>query len=181
MTAVQSGDQFQVSWTLQGINPAAVTSSILNATPLDSTAPILTATIAGPATTGSILGLQPQTTYQITVVNMTISGSSPASTPIQVTTSAASIPPSAPAGVTATWVNLDPTGSTDTLVATWQASVPGDSPIDQYRITIIGSDAAGTLTQLVSGTTLSASFTVDYLPNWSVTVQAHNATGLGPL
>jgi hypothetical protein len=31
----------------------------------------------------------------------------------------------------------------------------------------------------VSGTTLTANFTVDYIPNWSVTVQAHNAFGWG--
>jgi hypothetical protein len=45
----------------------------------------------------------------------------------------------------------------------------------------LGSDGSGTFTQTVSGTTLSASFTVDYIPNWSVTVQAHNAYGWGPL
>ena len=65
-------------------------------------------------------------------------------------------------------------------MASWQAAVPGDSPIDQYQVTIVGSDGAGTFTQTVSGTTLSASFTVDYVPNWSVTVQAHNAKGWGP-
>jgi hypothetical protein len=82
--------------------------------------------------------------------------------------------------VTASWTNLDPTGTNDTFVATWQAAVPGDSPIDLYQITIAGSDGAGTFTQTVSGTTLSASFTVDYIPNWSVTLQAHNAIGWGP-
>ena len=35
--------------------------------------------------------------------------------------------------------------------------------------------------QTVSGTALTADFTVDYIPNWSVTVQAHNAFGWGPL
>jgi hypothetical protein len=49
-----------------------------------------------------------------------------------------------------------------------------------YLVTITGSDGAGTSTQTVSGTTLTASFTVDYTPNWSVTVQAHNAFGWGP-
>jgi len=180
VTAVQSGDQFQVSWTPKGVNPAAVISSTLTATPVNSTASSLTTTVAGSATTGVISTLQPQTTYQITVVNTTIGGSSPASTPISVTTSVASIPPSAPTGVTAGWMNLNPTGATDTLVATWQAAVPGDSPIDQYQITINGSDGAGTFTQTVSGTTLTASFMIDYIPDWSVTVQAHNALGWGP-
>ena len=31
-------------------------------------------------------------------------------------------------------LTIDPTGSTDTLIATWQAAVPGDSPVDQYQI-----------------------------------------------
>jgi len=179
VTAVQSGDQFQVSWTPSGVNPAAVTSSTLTATPLNSTASILTTTVAGSATTGVISSLQPQTTYQIIVVNRTGSGFSAPSAPIRVTTSPASVPPSAPTGVMARWTNLNPTGATDTLVATWQAAVPGDSPIDRYRITLVGSDGAGTFTQTVSGTALAASFTVDYIPDWSVTVQAHNAMGWG--
>ena len=180
VTAVQSGDQFQVSWTLNGANPAGVTSSILTATPVNSTASILTTTVAGPATSGVISTLQPQTTYQITVVNGTVAGSSPPSAPITVTTSPATLLPSAPNGATASWTSLDPTGTTDTLVATWQAADPGDSPIDQYQVTIVGSDGGGTLRQTVPGTTLTASFTVDYTPNWSVTVQAHNAVGWGP-
>jgi hypothetical protein len=180
VTAFQLGDQFQVSWMPNGVNPAAVASTALTATPVNSTASVLTITVAGSATNGVISSLQPQTTYQITVVETTIGGSSPASTPISVTTSPASIPPSAPTGVTASWANLDPTGATDTLVATWQAADPGNSPIDNYLVTITGSDGAGTFTQTVSGTTLTASFTVDYIPNWSVTVQAHNAFGWGP-
>jgi hypothetical protein len=181
VTTVQSGDQFQVSWMSKGVNPAAVASTTVTATPVNSTASVLTTTVAGSATNGVISSLQPQTTYQITVVNTTISGSSPGSTPISVTTSPASVPPSAPTGVTASWANLDPTGATDTLVATWQAADPGNSPIDQYLLTITGSDGAGTSTQTVSGTTLTASFTLDDIPNWSVTVQAHNAFGWGPL
>ncbi len=76
-------------------------------------------------------------------------------------------------------MNLNPTGAADTLIATWQAADPGNSPIDQYLITITGSDGAGMFTQSVSGTTLTASFTVDFVPNWSVSVQAHNAVGWG--
>jgi hypothetical protein len=180
VTVVQSGDQFDVAWTLTGVNPTAITSSTLTATPVNSAASILTTTVSGSATTGAILSVQPQTTYQITVVNTTIGGSSPASSPATLTTSPATIRPSAPTGVAVRWTNLDPTGTTDTLVASWPAAVPGNSPIDQYQITINGSDGAGTLTQMVSGTTLTANFTVDYIPNWSVTVQAHNAAGWGP-
>jgi Fibronectin type III domain len=180
VSAAQVGDQFVVAWAPNGVNPAAVTSSILTATPVNSTAPLLTTTVTGSAMTGVVPTLQPATTYQVTVVNTTIGGPSPASSPLLVTTVPASVPPSAPAGVTAAWTVLDPTGTNDTLVTTWQAAVAGDSPIDLYQVTIAGSDGAGTLTQTVSGTTLTASFTVDYIPNWSVTVQAHNASGWGP-
>jgi hypothetical protein len=181
VTAVQSGDQFQITWTPAWVNPAAVMSTTLTATPINSTAAVLTSTVAGSATYGSLSALQPQTTYAITVVNTTISGSGPASTPIFVTTSPATVPPAAPTAVHASWANPDPVGATDTLIATWQAADPGNSPIDVYLVTITNSDTAGTLTQTVSGTTLSANFTVDWNPNWSVTVKAHNAFGWGPL
>jgi hypothetical protein len=180
VTAVQSGDQFQVAWTLQGANPAAITSSILTAAPVNSPASVLATTVAGPATNGIIDLLQPSTTYQVTVATITVGGTGPASVPVSVTTGAATVAPSAPTGVTNHWSNLDPSGTTDTLITTWQAAVPGDSPVDQYQITIIGSDGGGTLTQTVSGTTLTAYFNVDYVPNWTVTVQAHNAIGWGP-
>ncbi|PWU08281.1 MAG: hypothetical protein C5B50_29825 [Verrucomicrobia bacterium] len=181
VTAVQSNDQFNVSWTINGVNPAAVTSSTLIASPVNSSAAVLTNTIAGPVSTASIEPLQPQTTYQLTVVSRTIGGASPASPPISVTTSPATILPSAPTGVTNRWSNPDPTGTTDTLIANWNAAVPGNSPVDQYLVKIVGSDGSGTFTQTVSGTTLTAYFNVDYIPNWTVTVQAHNAAGWGPV
>jgi len=177
VTAVLSGNQFELAWTPVGINPLAVTSSTLTATPSNSPAAILTSTVTGPGMNGNIPSLQPQTTYQITVANTTIGGTGPASAPITLTTGAATIPPSAPTGVTAHWVNLDPPGTTDTLIANWQAAVPGDSPIDQYQVVITGG---GSLTNLVSGATLNTSFVVDFGPNWKVTVQAHNTVGWGP-
>lgn len=181
VTAVQSGDQFQVAWTPDGVNPVAITSSILTATPVNSTNSVLSATVTGPATNGIIASLQPATTYQITVVSTTIGGPSPASAPTNVTTEVASIAPSAPTNVMASWSNPDPTGATDTLIANWPAAAPGNSPIDQYLVTITGSDGGGTFTNTVSGTTLTTYFNVDYIPNWSVTVQAHNAFGWGPV
>ena len=66
------------------------------------------------------------------------------------------------------------------LVATWAAAAPGNSPIDQYKITIVGSDGGGTFTQTVSGSTLTVSFSVSDNPDWAITVQAHNAVGWGP-
>ena len=180
VTAVQLEDQFQVSWLPMGLDPAAVVSSTLTAAPVNSTAPVLTASVIGSATNGVISPLQPQTTYQIIVVTTSISGSSSDSVPISVTSSPATIPPSAPTNVMASWSNPDPTGTTDTLVASWPAAVPGNSPIDQYLVTITGSDGAGTFTNTVAGTALTTYFNVDYTPNWSVTVQAHNAFGWGP-
>lgn len=179
--AVQSGDEFDVSWTFNGANPAAVISSTLTATPLGSASPVLTATVTGGAASGVIPTLQPQTTYQVTVVNTTASGAGPASAPITVTTVPPSVPPSVPTGVTASWQVADPSGDTDTLVASWQAADPGNSPVDEYQITITGSDGVGTMTQTVSGTTLTAYFSINDVPNWSVTVQAHNAAGWGPV
>jgi Fibronectin type III domain len=180
VAVVQSGDQFQVSWTPNGANPLAFVSSTLTATPVDSTAPTLTISVTGSAATGLIGPLQPQTTYQVTVVSSTVGGSGPASTPIEAMTAAASIPPSAPTGVTAQWAVADPAGDTDTLVVRWMASVPGDSPVDQYQVTITGSDGAGTLTQTVDGATLTTFFAVSVTPDWSVTLRAHNSVGWGP-
>jgi hypothetical protein len=182
VTAVQSGDQFQVSWTPNAANPAAITSSTLTATPVNSAASVLTATVAGSATSGIITTLQPQTTYRVTVINKNIGGSSPPSAPVSVTTSPATVPPSAPTGVTATWQVLDPTGTTDSMTVTWQPAIPGNSPVDQYVIVIVGSDGGGTFTNTVSGTTLTTYFNgMDYIPNYAVTVQAHNAAGWGPV
>jgi hypothetical protein len=181
VTAVQSEDQFQVSWVPVGINPASVVSSTVTATPVNSANPVITTTVTGTATTGILSPLEPQTTYQITVVTTCISGSSPASAAINVESSPATIPPSAPTGVTASWSNPDPSGTTDSLIAAWPATVPGNSPIDEYLVKIIGSDGGGSYTNTVSGTTLTTYFNVDFTPNWSVTVQAHNADGWGPV
>ena len=180
VTALQSGDEFLVTWMPNGINPVAVTSSTLTATPVNSPASILTTTVTGPATSGAINLLQPQTTYQISVVNNALSGSSPVSAPVMLTTETATVAPSASTNVVVSWAVADPQGTTDTLIATWVAAVPGDSPIDQYLVTITPDSGGSAVTQTVSGSTLTAYFGVDFTPNWKVTVQAHNAVGWGP-
>jgi hypothetical protein len=180
VTVTQAGDEFQVSWTPGNVNPAAVISSTLSAAPVNAAAAVLTAAVSGAAVTGLVGPLQPATTYRVTVVSSTIGGSGPASTAIEVTTVPASIPPSAPGGVTAKWATLNPASAIDTIIMTWNAAVPGDSPIDGYQVGVRGSDGAGTFTQKVPGTTLAASFTVDSVPDWSVAVRAHNAVGWGP-
>ena len=181
VAAVQSNDQFQVSWTPKGVNPVAIISSTLTAAPVNNPAASnLTVTVTGAVTNGTIPTLQPATMYQVTVVSTTIGGSSPASAPISVTTSPATVPPSAPTGVAASWQVPDPTGSTDSITVSWQASVPGNSPVDEYQIVIGGSDGGGTFTNMVFGTTLTTYFNgMDYIPNYSGTVQAHNAAGWG--
>jgi len=178
VTAVQSGDQFQVSWLPTAMNLAAITSSTLTATPISSTNPVLTTTVTGSGTNGVITTLQPATTYQITIVSATIGGPGPASTPTNVTSEVASVAPSAPTNVLANWSSPDPSGATDTLIVNWSASDPGNSPVDQYQV-IANSDSGASYTNTVNGTTLTTYFNVDYIPNWSVTVQAHNAFGWG--
>jgi hypothetical protein len=178
LSAAQVGDQFHLSWAAAPPNPAVITSSTLTATPVGSTAPILTATVSGSAASGLVGPLQPQTTYQITVASSTAGGSSPASAPITVASAAASVVPSAPTGLHAHWTA--PGYPSDSLAASWAAASPGDSPVDQYQITINGSDGGGTFTQTVAGTTLAATFAVSDIPDWSIQVRAHNTAGWGP-
>lgn len=180
VTAVQLDDQLNISWTPNGVNPVAITSSILTATPVDSTNSVLSTIVAGTTTSGTIFSVQPDTTYQITVVDSTIGGDSPPSTPLTITTVPATVVPSAPTNVAAVWQIPDPSGTNDSITVTWQSGNPGNSPIDEYQIVISGSDGGGTFTNTVSGTTLVTYFnSVDDIPNYSVTVQAHNDAGWG--
>ena len=176
--AVQVGDQFQVSWTTPLANRLAITSSTITATPVNSSAPALAATVSGSATTGLIGPLQPSTSYQITVVTADAGGSSASSSAYLASSQAASTLPSPPARVAAQWTAPGQPG--DMLSVNWAAAAPGDSPIDQYKITITGSDSGGTFTQTVPGATLAASFAVSDIPDWTISVQAHNSVGWGP-
>jgi hypothetical protein len=182
VTAGQIDDQFQVSWIPHALIPATIISSTLTATPVDNpSASNLTATVSGAVTNGIITTLQPATTYQITVESTTIGGSSPASVPISVVTSPATIPPSASTNVVVQWASPGADPGPNTIVTTWKAVNPGNSPVDVYLVTATGSEGAGTFTNSVPGTTLSSDITADSNYNWSVTVQAHNAAGWGPV
>ena len=55
----------------------------MTATPVASTAPVLTATASGSATSALVGPLQPSTTYQITVTNTDAEGASQTSSPIE--------------------------------------------------------------------------------------------------
>jgi len=167
VTVAQAGDRLEVSWAPVGVNPLAIRSSVLTVTPVNSSASILTATVTGSANSGLIAGVQPLTTYQVTVANSSIGGSGPASASVSITTAAASVAPSAPTGLSARWTAEGAT--TATLLATWIAAAPGDSPIDQYKVTTNGSDGGGYFTQYVPGTSLTASFAgISFIPDWSV-------------
>lgn len=180
--AGQIDDQFQVSWIPHALNPVTIISSTLTATPVDNpSASNLTATVTGPVTNGIITTLQPATTYQITVVSTTIGGSSLASAPFSLMTSPATILPSVPTNVVVQWYSPGADPGLNTIVTTWHAADPGNSPVDQYLVTATGSEGQGTYTNLVSGTTLSSYITADSNYDWSVTVQAHNAAGWGPV
>jgi hypothetical protein len=179
VTATPSGGQFQVAWTPDPAAAAAITSSTVSATPVGTSAPIITANVSGSAASALIGPLQPQTTYQITVVSTDLAGTSPSSSPVTVTTPASSTPPSAPTGVSALWTA--PGYPNDTLSASWSAPASaGDSPIDQYEVTINGGDGGGTFTQTVSAPTVTATFAVSDIPDWSIQVRAHNAAGWSP-
>lgn len=180
-SAAQTNDQFNVSWTLNGVNPVAVTSSTITATPIDSGASVLTTAVPGSATNGTILSVQPSTTYQITVINATVTGSSAPSAPVTLISSAPTTVPGAPTNVTAVWSNPDGGDLTvDTIVVNWQPGSSGNSPIDEYQISITPDDGSGTLTQIILSPTLTTFFNVSPNPSWTITVQAHNTAGWGP-
>jgi hypothetical protein len=182
VVATLAGGQYQVSWLPDPTAANLISSSTVTATPQSpSTAPVITATVSGSATSLLLGPLEPLTTYQVTVVNVDAGGSSPASTPISIATSAASTPPSAPGQVTLWWTGQVSPGPS--LGVQWVAAVPGDSPTDQYEIAVTwvdGDTPGGSYTQTVDGQTLSAYFAVDNTSVWEVQVRAHNAAGWGP-
>ena len=175
VTASQSGDDLDVSWQAPAVAGAAVTSSTVTATPVGAPGATLTATVTGAATAAQVVGVQPATTYDVTVHSSDVAGVGAESDPASITTEVATVAPGAPATVQATLAG-DPTLQ---LAVSWTASVPGDSPVDDYQVAAAGSDGenltldAGTAT--ATSTTVSAS-----ADSWTVTVRAHNAAGWGP-
>lgn len=171
VAAAQTGSSALVTWTPAPPNPNVIVSSTITATPVGSSAPVVTSTIAGPTASGLVGPLQPSTTYQVSVASTTSGGTGPASAPVTIATVAASIVPSPPTGLTVRWLG-------GTIVSTaWNAATGGNAPVDAYQVQITGSDGGGTFTQTVSGTTLSATFTVSSIPNWTAKVRAHDAAG----
>jgi hypothetical protein len=77
--------RFQVSWTPAPATAGLISSSTVTATPVGSSAPVLTTTVSGAGTSAIVGPLAPLTTYQITVTNTDSEGTSAASTPIEAT------------------------------------------------------------------------------------------------
>jgi hypothetical protein len=86
--------RFAVNWEAAAQTAGLISSSTVTATPVGSSAPVLTATVSGSGT-GAIVGpLQRHTTYQITVTNTDAEGTSQPSSPIELSSSGSEPPPS---------------------------------------------------------------------------------------
>ncbi len=172
--------RFQVSWKDDPTAPPAlIRSSTVTATPVNSTASAVSTTVSGNGASALVGPLEPRTTYQITVASTDPAGSSAASAPVTITTGASTIPPGAPKGVSAYWTA--PGSANDTMVVNWKAALPGDSPTDAYLVTINNPDTGDKFTQTVGGSTVTATFAVSDVPDWTIQVRARDAAGWGPL
>jgi hypothetical protein len=85
--------RFTVAWTPASETAALITSSTVTATPVDSTAPVLTTTVSGPGSSTILEPLQKHTTYAITVTSSDSEATSEASAPIEVSSSGSAPPP----------------------------------------------------------------------------------------
>lgn len=172
-----AGGSYHVSWSPDPTAANLITSSTVTAVPQSSSAPVVTATVAGAGTGADIGPLNPLTEYEIIVTSSIGGSTSSPSDPATVTTPASTIPPKAPTGVRAHWTSPGEPG--DLMYVSWKASGPGDSPTDAYRVRITGSHAAGTFAKTVSASTLHATFSVNDTPDWTIRVKAHDAAGWG--
>jgi hypothetical protein len=76
--------RFQVGWTPAPETAALITSSTVTATPVGSSAPVLTTTVSGGSSSALVGGLVPYTTYRITVTSTDAEGTSEPSSPIEL-------------------------------------------------------------------------------------------------
>lgn len=168
----QVGDTLVATWTTPttGGLPA---SSTVTATPTAGGV-ALSATVTGGATTAAISAVAPATAYSVVVTSTNLGGTSAPSAPVTITTGAASTVPGAPIGVTATWA------SNTSILVHWSAPTPGDSPIDDYQVSVATYDPSGTPTLFDAGNTTSLLANgFDSVPDYQVQVYAHNAAGWG--
>ncbi len=178
VTESKAGGQYLVSWTPDPTAPAdLISSSTITATPATGTSPVVTSTVTGPASSGLLGPLNPNTPYQVTVVNNDAGGASGASQPITITTGASKLKPGAPTGLAGVWTS--PGNNPDPLVISWIAGIPGDSPIDKYQLLALAS-GGGSFSVTVGGTSLSDTIsTLDDGLNWYILIRAHDAAGWG--
>jgi hypothetical protein len=74
-----------VGWTVAPETAGLIKSSTATATPVNSTAPVLTTTVSPYFSSAALQPVQPSTTYRVTVVNTDSEGTSEPSTPIEIT------------------------------------------------------------------------------------------------
>ncbi|MHB8235611.1 MAG: fibronectin type III domain-containing protein, partial [Solirubrobacteraceae bacterium] len=74
-----------VSWTAAGETAGLITSSTVTATPVNSSAPVLSATASGTWSTAYLSPVQPNTTYRVSVTDADSEGTSPPSAPLELT------------------------------------------------------------------------------------------------
>lgn len=173
VTAAQSSDQLNVSWTPDPATAADVLSSTITATPQSpSTAPTLTS--SGGPSNGTVPNLQPATTYSVTVETIDAGGSSAPSAPIQLTTSAPTTPPGAPTITYKWWAQPS------LLAVSWSAGTSGNSATDTYEVDTTAPDTGQTIDTMVAAPTTSAYVGADDTLDWTITIRAHNAAGWGP-
>lgn len=172
VTITQVADALSVTWSTPttGGLPASTTVS---ATPASGSA--LTATVAGTATTASVPGVAPATTYSVVVTSTNAGGTSSPSARVLITTGAASTVPGAPTSVHATW------STSSAILVRWVAATSGNSPTDDYQVSIATYDPNGTPTLFDAGTASTFLATgYNSVPDYAVKVRAHNAAGWGP-
>jgi hypothetical protein len=96
---IESGEEevlrFRVNWTAAPETAGLITSSTVTATPVGSTAPVLTETVSGPGASAVIGPLHRHTSYQIKVTNTDAEGASQASSPIEAYSEGVKPPPPA--------------------------------------------------------------------------------------
>ena len=170
----QSGDDLLVLWIAAPAGGAQVTSTV---TAVPTAGTTLTASAGLGAGGALVVGVEPSTTYTITVTSTDPAGTGPASAPITFTTGPATVAPTAPTALTASW-------SGASVVASWTASTPGDSPITDYQVQATAYDTGGATPPPVvtdAGPTTSVGIGgLDSTLDWSIQVRALNSFGWGP-
>jgi hypothetical protein len=86
--AEEGGAEFlrmSVGWTVAPETAALIASSTVTATPVSSSAPVLTSTTGSYFSAASLQPVQPSTTYRVTVTNTDSEGTSEPSAPIEIT------------------------------------------------------------------------------------------------